>query len=600
MKARRFIRHLIAVMAVAGALGVVRVDAQSGPPLPNRAFGIAWRFIPGGVLRGPVVAGSDGSVYFQADDWYLYHISGGGAVINRFDLGAAPGDALVAGSDGSVVTTTANGDITAVSSAGKRLWRIGGSAINSAAGGSGSLAPLGAVAKSNRLIYVAFRQGDLVCINAAGNLLWTVSFESHLAMLRAVAGGLLVSDTTGRLYSFDDSGTVLWTIRLSAPVVAADSDRGVTYAITQDGTIEAVNSSGGLLWARSIGQGGTAQSTFVPTITIDTDGDVVATGEDGSLNSYRPDGTLRYHAFLPATRFAGCARGPGGLLYVTTDTGLIVALHSDGTAAFSIRTPEPAKLGVPWIAGDRQIVTGADTWVVYAFDVVGHLDSPAAGTADSPILSSRDSAASAANASSAAEPYLLGSFPRGAWNGNADYATLRARIDSQSSQDRQDVIDEIARRVQDHRLRTAVPYLSELLARVAAAPFIEGGRAVSPLLRARAVTLLGTIGTTAARSFLLKLVARETDSTVLASEIMSLGRFGGDADGSVRDALMSIVASQDPDRPDASVGRAIVYCLRSILRVEGTLDGTDLRIVDGLLSKSYPGALKAEMVKLLH
>jgi len=600
MRPRRFVPHLLVVAAVAGVLGAARLEAQSDPTLPPSAFGIAWRYIPGGVLRGPVVAGADGSVYFQADDWYLYHIARDGAVIDKFDLGAAPGDALVAGADGSVITTTANGDITAVSSAGKRLWRIAGSSINAASGVSGSLVPLAAAAKANRLSYVAFRQGVLACINESGNLLWTAAFESSLVMFQAVSGGLLVSDSTGRLYSFDDSGTVLWAVRVSAPVIAAEADHGVTYVITQDGSIEAVNSNGGLVWERTIGKGRTTRFTGTPTITIDAEGDVVTVGQEGGLYSFRPDGTLRYHAFLPSTRFAGSARGPGGLLYATTDTGLIVALHTDGTAAFSIRTPEPAKLGVPWAAGIRQIVSGADTWVVYAFSVVGNPDSSAAGSAEQSNRGTPASAPSGASAGFANESYLLGAFTRGAWNQSADYAMLRARVDSQSSQDRQSAIDEIERRVRDHRLRTAVPYLSELLARVAAGPYIDGGRTDNPLLRARAVSLLGAIGTASARSFLVKLVLRETDSDVLAAEIISLGSFGGDADHSVRGSLLSIIASQDPTSPDASVGRAIVICLRSILRVEGGISGIDLQILDGLLAKGYPSALKAEIVKLSH
>ncbi len=588
--ALKFLVALVLVFATGGSL--------YSEPLPAAALGLAWRHVPGGVIRGPVAAGPSGSVYFQSNDWYLYRIGPDGSVLFRFDMKEPPGSALIADVGGTVVATTANGELLGVSGSGKELWHRSARSIAGTDPGGEVPAPIGMTESSDGLIFVAYRDGVLACLNLSGKLLWDLRFDSSLTTLCGSADGrFFVGDKTGRVYCFDESGSVRWTVALSAPAasVAGHGDRA--YVVTETGLLVALGAKGQPLWHFRLGSD--RQRNPHPNIVVDAVGDIMVPGTDGKLYGVTPDGKQRYAAFLSDARFAGCARGPGGIVYATTNTGLLIALGSDGAALFSVGTPEPADLGTPYVVGPREVVAGASSWVVYAFRLYGTVPVTGEG---------RPSKGEAADSGTKSgthprEEAVIAESPLSMFSGtegkdSADYVSLHSRIGSTYARDRADAVSEIADRVDAHKLRGSLPYVTELLAGVAASPFLDR-KIVDIRLRLTAVRLLGYIGDGRSRRFLIWLAFHARDPSVLAATAEALGGTGTDTDEQVRAALLHIIRLENPVSPDPRIGSAVLACLRSIQRSTGGIGPAGARVLEAMISQSFPEKILREAADLL-
>ncbi len=500
------------------------------------SLSLSWRYVPGGVIRGPVLPGPAGAVYFLADDWYLYRVDPDGTLGFRFDLGAAPEPTLAPGPGGSVIAATSDGNVVAVDSDGRAIWR-------SRAGGAARIKTL--LSDSSGYLFAAVSDRRIACLNMSGRTLWSLDFDSALLGISAgPGGGIVCNDAAGRVYRLDRWGNVVWSVLLDgrAEAISVDVVSGRVYVLERGENLVCIDSGGAVL--RRMHLGAVADRVDVsstPTVFVGTDGAVYALPGDGGIYAFAADGSRQFVAFPPEGRFTGCAIIPSGGIFAVTSDGSAVVLDASGVARLSVRTPEPTSLGQPWLAGPNRIVSGGTNWVTYAFELKGGL-----------AVTTRQSESNGGPNWAIPRPESFRDIP--------DFISLQSRLSGSDQLDRQHALNELVARVAEHRLRRSLPYVTYLLGGIVTNRTGSAG-AGSPADAVAASNALGRIGTPWARTILLSAARAETDSTVVASVVEALALCGPDWDGEVQQTLLWLLraggAASEAPRVREAIGSAL-------------------------------------------
>lgn len=553
-----FLRANIVVLTllIVGSVACAPAAALDGTADRGGDTPLLWRYVPGGLVRGPVVPAPDGGNYFVAEDWYLYRIDADGTAAFRFDLRARPLPLLTAGPGGSVIAATSDGRTVVVSSAGRQVALSGGTVI-------GSL-----LSDPEGLVYTVHAADRIVCTNVSGRALWSVRFDRQLSSIsRAADGDLLCADSGGRLYGLDRWGRFLWTTTIDARVRAAevlpDSSRILVLADT--GILYCLDTAGRLIWRTATDAEGRAPDRSIDApaagpiqtpdgspMSVGSDGLVYLLDADGSVSCYAADGRRSFRAVPPSGRFTAITAAPGGL-YASTDNGVILLLDAHGVATAAAVTPEATSLGKPWVMPDGSVVVDGANWVLYAF---------------SPMTAER---------APSPEPSAAGLDPA-SWTGNPDYISLRSRLFDGTPRDLQNAVSELTGRVADGRLRGSLPYVTYLLGETLS------GRSVpaQPAERSAAASALGNIAIAWARKALLSAAGSERDPAVLGSISRALGSSAPDLDGSAQRALLELLLGFGGREDSVPLVQAIADAFSQIRRSTGTLTAAGVEAITRL------------------
>ena len=518
------------MLSVAVGAGALEVSTGAGLSLS-----LGWRYVPGGVTRGPVLAGPAGAVYFLADDWYLYRVNKDGTLAFRFDLGAAPEPALASGPNGSVIAATSDGTVVEVDPDGRSVWRW------HASGGARATA---LVSDPSGCLFAAVSDRRIVYLNMSGELLWSLEFDSGvMSMTSTPDGGILCNDASGRLFRLDQWGGVRWSVLLdaAAEAVTIDDATGSVQVLLPGKDLVWIDSSGTVIRrTRLTADIVRREAPSIPSVLTGRDGTIYALPGDGGIYAYAPDGARRFVALPPDGQFTGCAPIPSGGVLAVTSNGLVLVLDAAGAVRLSVRTPEPTSLGQPWLTGSNQIVAGGTNWVAYSFELRGGVFAT-----KQPESNGRPDW----------EIPRLESF-----QDIPDYISLQSRLSGSDSVAREDALNELIARVVEHHLRRSLPYVTYLLGQIVSNRF-GSMRAANPADAGSAAIALGKIGTPWARALLLAAARAETDSTVVASLVRALALCGPDWDGEVQRTLDRLLRAGEFESDAPLVREAIASAL---------------------------------------
>ncbi len=557
------------MLAAMGTLFAQTAAALDGASGRSSEIPLRWRYVPGGLIQGPVVPAPDGGVYFAAEDWYLYRINADGTAAFRFDMRGKPLPLLAPGPDGSVIATTSEGRTLAVSSAGRQVGEADGAAVAALFSD-----PAG-------LIYTVPTVSQLVCSNVSGRRLWSVQFDQQLRSVSRVSNGyLLCADSGGRVYALDRWGRFVWTTTIDAKIRAAEYSPGTSriFVLAEDGKLYCLNRAGWVLWSVAANAAGVSakqsrqDSGVLPVLSpantpmsVGADGRVYLLGSDGAISCYGEAGKRSFRAAPPNGQFTGMVAGAGGV-YASTDQGMVVLIDGRGVAVATATTPEVTSLARPWVMPDSSVVVDGGNWVVYSFSPMVPAQPKLPVRPTLPAQSRVESSGSG--------------LDRPAWSDDPDYISLSSRLIDGAARDRQGALAELRRRVSGKRLRGSLPYVCYLLGATL------DGRVVAaqPAERSEAAAELGYIGTVWARNTLRTAARSENDPAVLGAIARALGESAPDLDGGTQQALLELFLKSGGGEGTGRLVRAIAEGLALVRRSTGALTAAGLQLLTRLNS----------------
>jgi outer membrane protein assembly factor BamB len=279
---------------------------------------LRWCFVAGDdITTAPAVA-DDGTVYFGANDRYLYALNKDGTRRWRLAAGGSIRSSPAVGEDGTIYVGADDDYLYAVNPDGTLRWRI-------RAGGDVRSSP--AIADDGT-IYFGSEDDALYAVNPDGTLKW------HFA----AGGGVRSSPAVGL------DGTVYF---------GADDD--VLYALNPDSTVR---------W--QLETGGNVRSSPA----IGDDGTIYVGTDDQYLYAVNPDGTVRWRFFTDGDIESSPVVGPDGTVYFGSEDRYVYALNSDGSPRWLYPT-EGGVRSVPTVGADGLVYVGSDDDNCYAFGPAG-------------------------------------------------------------------------------------------------------------------------------------------------------------------------------------------------------------------------------------
>jgi len=337
---------------------------------------VEWYYETGGFVYSSAALGSDGTIYTQSWDGFLYALSSGGGLKWKFNLGSASDGITTIGSDGTIYTGAIGntGNFYALDENGNAKWTF-------RTGGSGHWsAPV--LSYDGQTIY--FIAGDsssngrsLFALRRDGTLKWKYTPLANDLINFSIAlspSGLIICPGIGQnqapIYAVDSTGAMRWrfvatgmgtNITTSSPCI--DNDGNIYFAC--DRTLYSLSHEGILRWQ---------------TVGVNVSGDIgPVLGRDGTLyisggshiSAFDYAGRLKWKypvqtsQSIPAIDIDGTIYVGTNTFRASADTVDFLALNPDGSVRFklSLREMDGRVADIvsrPAISGDGSIYVGSD------------------------------------------------------------------------------------------------------------------------------------------------------------------------------------------------------------------------------------------------
>jgi outer membrane protein assembly factor BamB len=213
---------------VPGATGNVYFITRDSKLYAVDSHGHEIYYRPAGGLA-PAVA-PDGTVYVQGTTDFLYALKADGNVAWMVRPGAGNGPLAA---DDTSVYSSAGSDLIAATAPGQIEWRA-------------AVGPVTSGATFSDGIVVGAEGGDVTAVSTSGGVLWRFTPAGGFTGAPAVTpGAILAASQSGILYALDpENGTVIWRFTTGAPIDAGPSVSGAgaiyvgsdaLYGLTADG-----------------------------------------------------------------------------------------------------------------------------------------------------------------------------------------------------------------------------------------------------------------------------------------------------------------------------------------------------------------------------
>ena len=219
---------------------VVAVDSKDGT--------IKWRFtdMAKPTDRLTVNIGNDGSIYFGADDGYLYALNPNGSLQWKTKVSTKPiKDTPGIGHDGTIYVGGDDFKLFAVAPDGNLKWAF-------VAGGFIHSAP---TIDADGTIYFGCKDSSLYAINPDGTLKWKFATSAMILVSSPAIGPdgtIYIGSTDRNLYAVNPDGTLKWTFFTGNRIFSSPAvdNNGVVYIGTIDpgAKLYAVNPDGSKKW----------------------------------------------------------------------------------------------------------------------------------------------------------------------------------------------------------------------------------------------------------------------------------------------------------------------------------------------------------------
>ncbi len=515
----------VAVAAAAAALmlltaALVPANDRSAA-LPRTEVTREWRYATGGALRTPIAVDSDGSIYFAAEDRYLYALESDGRLRWRYDTRRMPEGVLSLTGDGIVLLSVAPNRLVGINRSGERAfsYRARGQILAPAITPDGN-------------IVTAFGEGGIVFLTPAGHVVWNRRLDTEITAAPVIGadGAIYVATAGARVVKMDQDGRSLGATELSEPAKRLFALRdGSVLAWSGEGQVRRYDERLETVWRRELGA---AHNVLVE----EGCGLVVALADDASVTRLRLADGEPVGSVPGATEDNAVGRSAiavTGACEVLPATQNAVTIASETAAGGEDRRPETVlgreELGGGAIelmqidASDRILIATED-WVVRSF--VFEKDPAEARSAGG---------WDGARGNDALTGFWDAPRPRGETGDGPvrgeslplDLLYVEELFFEGGTADRREALRELRKIIEEPRLSGRRQHVRMLLRRMIESTG-RSGAATAPELRAEAVSLLATVGDLPSAALLARLSAGERDQAVRRAYLNAFARVRSD------------------------------------------------------------------------
>ena len=286
---------------------------------------LQWSFNAGGINGGigsPAI-GSDGAIYFGANDNNLYALNVDGTKRWTFTTSGGINSSVAIGADGTLYFGSQDNTFYAVNPDHTPKWSFatGGTVWSSAA------------IAADGTIYVGSSDHHLYALNPDGTKKWSLLTGAEVGSSPAIGtnGVIYVCSLDKNIYAINPNGTQLWRYTMGAatdgtPTIGAD---GTIYAGSFDKIVYAINPSGTLKWKFTTG-------AVAPQASIGPDGTIYINSDDSNVYALKPDGTLKWTFKSGGPVHSAPAISADGTIYLGSQDTNVYALNPDGSQKWKL------------------------------------------------------------------------------------------------------------------------------------------------------------------------------------------------------------------------------------------------------------------------
>ncbi len=324
---------------------------------------VRWTYRTNGYVFSSPVIGSDGSIYFGSNDYFLYAVDSSGVLRWKYRTGDIVESSPAVAVDGTIYFGSEDHYLYALNPDGNLRWRY---TTFGAIDSSPAIAADGTV-------YVGSADGKLYAVNPSGSLKWSYDTGHNIEFSSPAiaADGTIYIGSYHSLFAVNPGGNLKWSydtggsVDYSSPAIGSD---GTVY-ISSSAGLFAVNPTGSLKWEYAL-----SLDSFTSSPAIGSDGTIYAGTVRGYLYAINPNGGLKWKYSTGGAVYSSPAIGSDGTIYFGSDDGYIYALNPDGNPKWEVQTGDDVRSS-PAIGSDGSIYVGSYDHNLY---VLGNERPPSA------------------------------------------------------------------------------------------------------------------------------------------------------------------------------------------------------------------------------
>ena len=528
---------------------------------------ILWRYTTGGRINTPPVEGENGTIYFCSEDRNLYALGSDGTLLWRNNLEDRITETLSLGYDGTIYTGSKRGFFLAVNPIGEVIWKV---KLKGSPFGNPAIAPDGS-------LFIVTNEGWFYSISHTGFIRWELKLPALPVLGPVLGANLYIALNNNRIYSYSIDGTREWVFLLSGNADSLVLSKNNIYAGTDNNTIVSINFSGIRLWNKSL-------NGAVRSIITLTENSIVCTSGN-YLTMMDSEGNI---IWISKERRALLDLAAYSNMLVTLDSeGYVSWFNLEGIAVSTIQGGAPVSrlLG----AVDGSIYIGSKDWLFYKYGLTSTLNDNYAkylwpvyggGVEHRSFLT--------INKTDKNKEKQFRS---------SDYVYLKELSKSLDEKNLNELLDDMEHRLFNRDYDIGKSYFIDILEIIASEcitrPLYEEGLLINdfPIIRSRAVDILGITGNFNTIDFLIEMLSHEWDSYAINSIIRSLGSLQSDKEGNITKGISNYYFNNDKNTNNRVVSQ-IILSIKKIDKYNGTTSKGLLSVITDLFLTSSSRIIK--------
>jgi outer membrane protein assembly factor BamB len=528
---------------------------------------ILWRYTTGGRIITSPVMDENGTIYFGSEDRFLYALYDDGTLKWRLNLEDRITDTLTIAYDGTLYTGSRRGFLFAVNPQGKQVWKI---KLKGRPFGNPAVMPDGN-------FYLATDEGWLYSISHTGFIRWEVKLPSYPVISPVIGTDIYIALGNERLYSYNITGGREWVFLLSgqAESLALSSD-GI-YIGTSNSTIVSIDFSGTRIWNTSLSGPVRSVSVLTSDRVICTSGNSVV-----MLDSF---GNIIWEKNERSTQIDTAVLSDS---IISLDVnGYLSWMDLNGSPVGGVRGGTPS--GRLLTSTDGSVYVGSKDWLFYKY---GFKDLISSEYMDYIWPSFRGGVENRGNIILKKKEIRKEEL-----SGEPDYIYLMELAGSGNVEILAGLLDEIEYRLFSRTYDSGKCYLYDILELVASEcvkrPLYEGALLVNdfPVIRSRAIEILGITGSFNTIKFITDLLVYEWDDFVMGSIIRSLGYLQSDIADIMTSAIVNYYESNINNLNSRSASQ-IIITVQKMNNYNGFINKELLAVITNIFLRSSSRSVK--------